>query len=341
MIQIDGSQGEGGGQVLRTALSLALVTRQPCRVFNIRDGRANPGLQRQHLTCLQAAAAISDAKVTGAELHARELVFEPGAVRAGEYHFQTGGAGSTTLVLQTILPALATAGGASSIGIEGGTHNPMAPPFEYLDRCFVPVVKRMGPSIKLRLDRHGFYPAGGGKIRATITPSTAWKPIELTTRGEMVNCRARVIMSQLPPNIADREVKVVKRRMALDYKSVTHEEVKAHSPCNLVLVEMEFPEVGEVATSFGEKGVRAEAVAERAAKDAQRYLDADCPVGEHLADQLLLPFALAGGGRFHTLEPTNHTTTNIEVIRAFLDVDIKVRQLTDLVWEISFRRSNN
>lgn len=339
MIEIDGSSGEGGGQVLRSALSLSLVTGKPCRVFNIRAGRKNPGLQRQHLACVKAAATISDGRVTGDELNSRDLVFEPGSVRAGNFQFQTGGAGSATLVLQTVLPSLATAPGPSNLVLEGGTHNPMAPPFEYLDRCFLPVVKRMGPVVKLKLDRHGFYPAGGGKIRATISPATKWNPIELVTRGPISHCRARVLMSKLPSHIAEREIKVVKRRLALDHRSVSQEQVSAHGHGNVVLVDMTFPEVTEIATSFGELGVRAEIVAERAAKDAQRYLDAECPVGEHLADQLLLPFALAGSGRFHTMEPTSHTTTNIEVIREFLDVEIKVRHLTDHVWEIAFHRA--
>jgi len=170
MLTIDGSVGEGGGQILRTALSCALVTGQAFRMFGIRAGRQRPGLQAQHLAAVQAAAAVGQADVDGAQIGPQELVFQPRAVAAGEYSFPVGTAGSTTLVLQTVLPALTAAAGPSAILLEGGTHNPLAPPFEFLVKAFLPLLHRMGPSVRAKLDRHGFYPAGGGKLRVSIEP---------------------------------------------------------------------------------------------------------------------------------------------------------------------------
>jgi RNA 3'-terminal phosphate cyclase (ATP) len=172
VIEIDGSFGEGGGQILRSSLALAIVTGQPVRLSNIRAGRRKPGLMRQHLTAVNAAAAICGATVDGERIGATELTFTPGAVRAGEYQFSIGTAGSTTLVLQTVLLPLLTAGGPSRIVLEGGTHNPFAPPFDFLERAYLPLINRMGPNVRATLERPGFYPAGGGRIAIEIEPAT-------------------------------------------------------------------------------------------------------------------------------------------------------------------------
>jgi RNA 3'-terminal phosphate cyclase (ATP) len=171
LIEIDGSFREGGGQILRTSLALSLVTGQAFHIRNIRAARRKPGLLRQHLTAVNAAAEIGQAKVEGAALASRELVFHPGDVAAGRYHFVVGSAGSATLVLQSILPALIVASGPSKIVLEGGTHNPHAPPFDYLQKTFLPILNRMGPTITATLERPGFYPAGGGKFMVTIKPA--------------------------------------------------------------------------------------------------------------------------------------------------------------------------
>lgn len=201
---IDGSQGEGGGQVLRTSLALSMVTGRPFRIEGIRAGRANPGLLRQHLTGVRAAAEISGAKVQGAELGSKQLTFEPGEVRAGDYQFSIGTAGSTTLVLQTILPALLAAKGRSTMVLEGGTHNPAAPPFDFLQRVFLPLVNRMGPRVSVELERHGFFPAGGGCFRVVVDPVEKLQPLELLTRGEIRRRTCRVLLSNLPRTIAKR-----------------------------------------------------------------------------------------------------------------------------------------
>ena len=180
-VAIDGAVGEGGGQTLRTSLALSLVTGRAFRITNIRAGRAKPGLLRQHLTAVRAAVEISDAACDGAEIGAGELVFRPGAVRAGDYRFAIGTAGSTTLVLQTVLPALALAGGPSRLTLEGGTHNPFAPPFDFLARTFLPVFNRFGPQVEATLTRAGFYPAGGGQIAVSVVPVDRLRPVELLT----------------------------------------------------------------------------------------------------------------------------------------------------------------
>ncbi|HQU44604.1 MAG: RNA 3'-phosphate cyclase [Planctomycetia bacterium 21-64-5] len=336
MIKIDGSQGEGGGQILRTSLALAIVTRQPILIENIRAKRDKPGLRRQHLMAVQAAARISGGKLSGDTLGSRELRFEPVAVQAGEYKFNIGSAGSTTLVLQTILPPLLIVEGRSTIELVGGTHNPFAPPVDFLERAFLPLVNRLGPRVALTLERPGFYPAGGGRLRVEIEPASRLAPIEIVERGEIRSRRCRATVSNLPDHIADRELAAV--AAALDWPEECLEVRRYHErnfgPGNIVTIEVESEHVTEVFTGFGRRGVPAETVAGEAAAEAKRYLEAGVPVAEHLADQLLLPLALAGGGAYVTLAPTPHAMTNIEIIRKFLDVPIAVEQQTDRRWKI-------
>ena len=168
MIRIDGAKGEGGGQMLRTSLALSLLTSQPFQMENVRAGQERPGLLRQHLAAVLAAVEIGDAEVEGAQLGSQALSFAPKTIKNGNYRFVIGTAGSGTLVLQTVLPALMLASGPSTVTIEGGTHNQSAPPFDFLDRTFLPFIRRMGPEVKLSLDRYGFYPAGGGCFLSLI-----------------------------------------------------------------------------------------------------------------------------------------------------------------------------
>ncbi len=324
MMVIDGSEGEGGGQVLRSSLALSLVTQTPFRMVNIRARRAKPGLQRQHLAAVRACAQIGAADVTGADVGSREISFTPHEVRAGDYAFTIGTAGSTTLVLQAVLPALlcARSGAASStIVVEGGTHNPMAPSVDFLARAYVPLVRRMGAAdLDVRLERHGFYPGGGGSIRAVIPSRVTLAPLHLPSRGALRSVTARAVVSGgLAASIADRELAVVRARLALDdRRALRRDEARDAGPGNFVTIDVESEHVTEVFTGLGERGVRAETVAGRACDEAARYLAADVAVGEHLADQLLLPLALAGGGSFTTTRPTPHMTTHIDVIRRFL-----------------------
>lgn len=327
MIDIDGRSGEGGGQILRTSLALSLITGKAFRMHHIRGGRRKPGLLRQHLTGVRAAATVGAATVDGAELHSSELVFEPGPVQPGDYHFAVGTAGSAVLVLQTVLPALLTASGPSQLTVEGGTHAASAPPYPYFAKTYLPVVERMGPTLRSTLVRPGFYPAGGGRIDLAIRPAAGLEPLEICDRGALRRVRVSAIVSALPKHIGTRELVEIRRRLGLDRDSgrvVVVDEPRG--PGNAVTIEAECDGITEVFTGFGRKGVRAETVAALAARAFESWRDSGVPVGEHLADQLLLPMALAGGGRFVTTEPSRHTTTNIETIRRFLDVRILVEE---------------
>ena len=329
MLTIDGSLGEGGGQVLRTSLSLSLVTGKAFRIINIRSRRQKPGLMQQHLTSVNAARDICRAGVSGNFKGSLELKFIPGPVRAGKYRFAVGTAGSATLVLQTILPPLLTADDKSHLVLEGGTHNPLAPPFDFLDQVFLPLISRMGPEVSARLHRHGFYPAGGGKFSVDITPCPKLKGLEIAERGEIRQMEARALVANLPATICERELQVLLKKLPLASNEIRAEEVPSDGPGNYVQLKICSEHITELFAAFGQKGITAERVASSLAKEANRYLDADAPVGPHLADQLLLPLAMAGNGSFCTTEPTTHTMTNIEVIKHFLDVAVAIETKED------------
>jgi RNA 3'-terminal phosphate cyclase (ATP) len=333
MIDIDGSGGEGGGQVLRSSLGLSLVTGKAFSIRRIRAGRKKPGLLRQHLAAVRAAGEVSRAEVDGDQLGSRELTFTPGDVRPGEYRFAVGSAGSATLVLQAVLPGLMIAEGPSQLVLEGGTHNPFAPPFDFIEKAFLPILERMGPRVTASLDRAGFYPAGGGRISVGIRPEPRLRELDLVERGQVVRCLARGIVSELPLQIAQREVDCIRRKMTLGDDCIETHQVDSPGPGNVVLVEIESRHVTEVFTGFGQKGLPAEKVAARVVREAKRYLKAGVPVGEHLADQLLVPMALVGG-RFRTLAPSAHVRTNVETIERFLDVRIQIVEVEPEVYEV-------
>lgn len=335
MLTLDGSQGEGGGQILRSSLALSLITGQPFRIVHIRAGRQKPGLLRQHLASVAAAAAVGEAEVQGAVFCSQELTFRPGRLRPGEHRFSVGSAGSATLVAQTVLPALLCAEGPSVLHLEGGTHNPAAPPFEFLKRTFLPLLTRMGPKLEATLNRPGFYPAGGGELTLRIDPVPQLKPLHLIERGAVRDVRVEAMVAGLPASIAKRETATILRHLDLPEESAEVQELSnAYGPGNAVLVTIESEHLTEVFAGFGRRGVPAETVATEAAEEARRYLASGAPVGEHLADQLLLPLALARGGSFVTGQPSGHTTTNLDVIRRFLPVDFKVEEVEEGRWQV-------
>lgn len=332
---IDGSSGEGGGQILRTSLTLSLITGRPIQVRNIRGGRKKPGILRQHLTSIQAAAAISHAEMKGASLGSALLDFAPGPVKAGAYSFAVGSAGSATLVLQTILPALMVGTESSALTLEGGTHNPWAPPFTFLDRAFLPLLRKMGPKVAATLHRHGFYPAGGGRFDVAVVPVDTLRLLHVPERGDVKRMDAEAYFAHLPAEIAKRELSTLCRLLDLPQDAASPKQIAdSDGPGNMLKVEVESEHVTEVFTEFGQKGVRAQEVAHRLHRQVSAYLASEAPVGEHLADQLLLPLALAGGGSFRTTKPSLHLTTNIEVIRMFLDLQIAVKEETSDRWMV-------
>ena len=335
MIEIDGSLGEGGGQILRSSLALSALTGQAVRLTRIRAGRPRPGLMRQHLTAVEAAAAVCGAETSGAALGSGTLTFKPGTVRGGTFHFPIGSAGSTTLVLQTVLlPLLLRADTPAEVVIEGGTHNQYAPPFDFIKHVYIPLLQRMCGRVEVEIERHGFYPAGGGRIRARIEPTPRLQPLELLTRGECLERRAVALSSAIRHSVGHEEAYLMTRLLAWPTECAAHQDVESPGPGNAAFAHVRFEHTAELFTAFGERGLSREAVARRVAEQTKRFLDSEAPVGSHLADQLLLPLALAGGGRFRTLPATEHTKTNIDVIQRFLPVRIRTTELSHSSIEI-------
>ncbi len=318
MITIDGSQGEGGGQILRTSLALSAITGTPVTIENIRARRPKPGLQRQHLLAAQAAAQVCHGQLIGAELGSLAITFTPQAPCAGKYEFAIGSAGSTTLVLQTVLPILCCADSSSTVSISGGTHNSMAPPVEFLVESFLPVLHGCGMAATIVCARPGFYPAGGGQIRATISPWIAPTPLELIERGKSLGQHADVMLANLPAHIAMREAQALKHALHWNLHDITECHFQADGPGNAIIARLRHANVTAVFTAFGELRKAAEQVARVCAQQVQRYAEADAPVCEHLADQLLLPLAIGAGGRFRTVALSDHTRTNAAIIAQFL-----------------------
>ncbi len=337
MITIDGSQGEGGGQILRTSLALSAITGTPVTIEHIRAKRPKPGLQRQHLVAVLAAARVSGGHVEGAELGSRALTFQPQKSMAGDWHFDIGSAGSCTLVLQTILPILLHADATSTVTITGGTHNGMAPPVEFLAESFLPALHRLGISATIELQRHGFYPAGGGVISATVHPGVGTVPFDVVERGKTIGRHADILIANLPAHVANREAMAFKHGLHWSNNEVDEHEVAADGPGNALIARLRFSSGTTVISAFGELRKSAEKVVDEATRQIRRHLEANVPVCEHLADQLLLPLALGAGGRYRTVKPSEHTITNAAIISQFLgDVVILEEQGVD-DWLITVR----
>ena len=325
MIEIDGTQG--GGQLLRSALSLSLCTGIGFAMQDIRAKRSRPGLMRQHLTAVNAAARISNAQVEGAALGATTLRFVPGIVQAGDYHFAIGSAGSATLVLQAVLPALWQAASPSRVRLEGGTHNPMAPSADFISSCYLPALARMGVQTELRLQAHGFHPAGGGVLEASVSPCAQLRPSDFVTRGALQGLEPQVLVSGLPAAIGQRELDALARDLGVDAHPRHVRVVRpALGPGNVASVTVRHGGHTEHFDSHGERGLAAEQVARRLVDAVQHYLEAGACVGEHLSDQLLLPMALAGGGRFTTATLSDHLRSNARLIEKFLPVEFDWQQ---------------
>ncbi|MDF2480573.1 MAG: 3-terminal phosphate cyclase [Stenotrophomonas indicatrix] len=320
MIELDG--GHGGGQLLRSALTLSLCTGTGFTLHNIRAIRRKPGLMRQHLTAVNAAARVGNACVHGAELGATSLRFEPGLVSAGDYHFATGSSGSATLVLQTVLPALWRAQGASQLRLEGGTHNPLAPSADFIAESYLPALGRMGVQASMQLLQHGFHPAGGGVMEVQVQPCAALQPPSLQVRAPLQAIEAQVLMSGLSSGIGLRELQVLAETLGVDPHPRNVQSIRpALGPGNVALVRVRHGDHVEVFSGHGERSVSAEQVGARLAGQVKQYLDGTGAVGEYLSDQLLLPMALAGGGAFTTHVLSDHLVSNARLIEKFLPVE--------------------
>lgn len=319
MIELEGHAG--GGQLLRTALALSLSTGKGFSMSGIRAGRANPGLLRQHLTAVEAAVAVGDALVEGATPGSTMLRFIPRGIRGGDHRWSIGTAGSTTLVLQTVLPALWMHGVDARLTIEGGTHNPQAPSADFIAEAFLPLLAQMGLDGEFAVNQHGFYPAGGGNIMFELRASARPSGLRLHERGAIVDRHATAILSAVPAGVARRELDVTRQRLGLaETETSIRQVVPAQGPGNALHIRYRGEHSTAVFTGFGMKRVTAERVAEVASGAANVWLKAGVAVDEHLADQLLLPIALAGEGSFSTTQPSDHTRTNAALIERFLPV---------------------
>lgn len=328
MIEIDGSEGEGGGQILRSALALSILTQRPFKLVNIRANRSKPGLQPQHLMCVRAAGSISAATYKGGSVGSSVLYFEPGAVKSGNYTFSIGTAGATALVLHTVYLPLALRGDKpSTVTITGGTHNQHAPCYHFLETTWATYLARLGMRVEVEMTRPGFYPRGGGEIRAVIHPCQRVNGLSLLTCPELTTAGGFSAFAGLSESVGRRQA----RRLSVRMKSeeveshIPTEEWTAANPGSVAAVIFRQAPVPPLFFGLGERGKPAESVADDAAEEAIAFRDAKCPVDPHSADQLLLPLAFsADASEYRTSEITRHTTTNIETVRRFVDRDIWV-----------------
>ena len=337
LMVIDGSRGEGGGQILRTSLALAALTGTPIRVDNIRAGRARPGLMRQHIAAIEGARAVCDGAVEGVAIGSTSIVFTPGRGRPGELELAVGTAGSTMLVFQTILPCLLAAETPTRVTLLGGTHNPMAPSFDFIDWAFLPALRQLGADVTATLVRPGFAPAGGGHVVFEVRPRPLLRAAFMEREGPLA-IELIATLAAVPDHVALRELRVSEAALrTLGHVPTTRIDHRRpeHGPGNVLTVVVRSPSATEVVTAYGQRARRAEEVARLATEEVVAYLDAGAPVGPHLADQLILPMALGKGGEFLTGEPTLHTRTQIDTVRAFLDVPIRCEQHDAKRWHIA------
>jgi RNA 3'-terminal phosphate cyclase (ATP) len=327
MLLIDGSMGEGGGQVLRTSLSLSVLTGQGVHITNIRAGRAKPGLQPQHLTAVQAAAAVCSGQVRGAAVNSQQLFFEPGPVHASRYRFDIRTAGSAPLVLQTLALPLAKAADSSTLTITGGTHVPFSPSYHYLERQWLPIMQSLGFWMRLKLEKAGFYPEGGGEIQVHLRPAQVILPLERMERGKLLRIRGISAAANLKDEIIKRQKLQALRRLQPICADTKIESVEMVSPGKgtLLLLQAEFEQSTCCYFSLGAPGKRAEQVADEAADQLEMFLATDGTLDEYMADQLILPLTFANGpSRFRTARITRHLLTQAELIPLFLPAQITV-----------------
>lgn len=328
MIEIDGSLGEGGGQLLRTALSLSSICQKPFRIYNIRKGRKTPGLKPQHLLCVQALKEVCCAKVRGDCKGSEEITFLPGPARGGDYDFRVTTAGSTSLVLQAILPALVMAKRSSTIALSGGTHVPFSPPYDFISEVFLPILGKVGVLAESRIEQYGFYPKGGGRIELALEPAAGMRALDLTDGGEIRRVRGVSGVANLPYSIGERQRSAALQALA-DRGYEARMEIRtlpAIGQGTFVFLIAETEDWPAGFSALGERGKRSEVVGAEAAGYFLNYAASGACLDSHLADQIVLYLALAKGeSRFTTSEITNHLLTNLEVIKRFIPLEAHVR----------------
>jgi len=340
-IMVDGAAGEGGGQLLRASLALSMALGRPFHMVNIRANRPKSGLKRQHLTCLSAAQAICGAEVTGNAMNSMEITFVPGQAQPGEYRFDIGSGGSCTMVLQALVPPLLTASAPSRLTVTGGTHVPHAPPFEFLRDTLFPWLEKLGPRLTANMERPGFMQVGGGNITVDIEPTPALKILDAGDCGAFQSANAHIRAYNLHDGVAEREGAALREKnfvgLGLSAENVyVEKETRSEvGPGNVVLVTVRRESGAMVCTGIGQRNVGAESVARQAANRAMAFFKAEVPVEKHLADQLLVPLALAGGGNFLTEKPSLHTKTCMELLPLFMNIKARAVQQNAKAWRIT------
>jgi len=327
-VVIDGSLGEGGGQVLRTSLSLSAVTGIPLRINNIRANRSQPGLKHQHLTAVKAAAAICKADLEGAHLGSTSISFQPGAVQGGRYHFSIPTAGSAPLVLQTVFYPLVFAERDSTVTVQGGTHVRWSPCFHYLERQWLPYLKQMGYRAGVTLNSAGYYPKGGGELTARIQSGAGKKSLQLTQRGDLVHVRGEAAVTDLPDHITrrmrDRVVSRVGHKFPL--QDIRTRNINGPDKGAFIFLSAVFEHATAGFCALGERGKRAEIVADEAIDQVLNFLDGNGCVDRYVADQLLIPLAIAQEqSSLKVSNVTSHLVTNALIIQEFLPVDFDIQ----------------
>lgn len=330
-IQIDGSEGEGGGQILRTTLSLASLLQQPVTIENIRAKRRRPGLMAQHLTCVKALGEICGAKLQGAELYSTRLSFIPKRVRGGIFHFDVQTAGSVCLVVAAILPPLLFAEKESEVVITGGTHVPMSPTYHFLTEVFLPALKKMGVQVELKLERWGWYPEGGGRVRLRVFPTRKINNFSWMERGKLLRLHCIFGISNLPFHIIEREQETIQEflsaKRGLLYS--TFEEGVADGCGNMIFLGAQYENTQAGFTALGRKGKPAERVAADLCNQWQDFSRAGAAIDIHLSDQILLYMVLAhGASAFVTETISSHLLANLHTISKFMQFHYELDEKT-------------
>ncbi|MCK4857277.1 MAG: RNA 3'-phosphate cyclase [candidate division Zixibacteria bacterium] len=336
-VRIDGSFGEGGGQILRTAISLSTHLRVPVEIVNIRKNRKYPGLMPQHLTAVKACQAICNGKVEGAEINSERLFFRPNKAKAGKYSFNVAehkrSAGSATLVFQTVLLPLLFVRGESHITIQGGTHVPWSPPASYIRQVFLPVLERLGCQTFFKIKRWGWYPEGGGEIYCHIKSLPKLTPYQFHQRGKLKRIYGLSVASNIGNNVANRQMKAALKALRnLKLRGdIQIKDVAAAGKGTILFLTAEFERVRAGFSTLGERGIPAEKVAHRTVEDLNNFLGKSVCLDNYLADQLIPYIALCGERvEMNVSRITTHLLTNLWVVKKFLPIDYELKGPHDL-----------
>jgi RNA 3'-terminal phosphate cyclase (ATP) len=328
LIEIDGSYGEGGGQILRTALALSAILKKPCTIHHIRSKRKNPGLQAQHLEAVEALARITEAETEGVKFGSQKITFNPNEILPGDYQFEVKTAGSVTLILQAIFLPLCLAQGNSTLTLIGGTHVPWSPPFHFFSQVLLPTLESMGISVNATIEKWGFYPRGGGNVKLKIKPVHELRPINLVERGSLKRVRGLSAASNLPKHVAERQreqaLKRIQGELNIDAEISILYDAPSIGQGSFLFLLTEYGKVLAGFSSLGSRGKPAEKVADEAVDVLKEYINAEGCIDPHLADQLIPFMALAkGNSSFTTTQMTDHLLTNLWVISHFLEGKVR------------------